>query len=300
MASDYPDNNIRYIGANPNNYVYFNCDDYNNQTGDTCELWRIIGVFNNIEKEDGTKENLIKIVRNDSIGDYSWDNKDTTSGAETDYGKNDWTTARLNYLLNPGHESETFGGSLYYNAKKGNCYYGFGNKVISCDFTLKGLKNDITRNNIESVLWNLGGIGEYSTAISQKFYNDERNSEVVSGRLSVWTGKIGLIYPSDYGYATSGGSNNSRTVCINTSLYTWNNSKLSDCKKNNYIFKEGILQWTITSISTNNYQEVDICDDGKIFCAGSFRDTYPSLYLKSNISIGIGDGSSTNPYQLNL
>lgn len=238
MASDDLDNNIWYIGANPNNYVYFNCDDYNNQTGDTCELWRIIGVFNNIEKEDGTKENLIKIVRNDSIGDYSWDNKDTTSGAETDYGKNDWTTARLNYLLNPGHESETFGGSLYYNAKKGNCYYGFGNKVISCDFTLKGLKNDITRNNIESVLWNLGGIGEYSTAISQKFYNDERNSEVVSGRLSVLTWKIGLIYPSDYGYATSGGSNNSRTVCINTSLYTWNNSKLSDCKKNNYILKK--------------------------------------------------------------
>ena len=36
----------------------------------------------------------------------------------------------------------------------------------------------------------------------------------------------------------------------------WNNSKLFDCKKNNYIFKEGIMQWTITSIATNKYQEV--------------------------------------------
>ena len=137
MATDDPDNNIRYIGANPNNYVYFNCDDYNNQTSDTCELWRIIGVFNNIEKEDGTRENLIKIVRNDSIGQYSWDNKDTTSGAEHDYGKNDWTTSRLNYLLNSGHDNETNGGSLYFNASKGNCYYEFGNKTVSCDFTLK-------------------------------------------------------------------------------------------------------------------------------------------------------------------
>ena len=28
IATDDPDNNIRYIGANPNNYVYFNCSDY--------------------------------------------------------------------------------------------------------------------------------------------------------------------------------------------------------------------------------------------------------------------------------
>ena len=37
--------NIRYYGANPNNYIYFNCDDYSNQTSSTCEVWRIIGVF---------------------------------------------------------------------------------------------------------------------------------------------------------------------------------------------------------------------------------------------------------------
>ena len=157
IATDDPDNNIRYIGANPNNYVYFNCDDYNNQTSDTCELWRIIGVFNNIEKEDGTKENLIKIVRNENIGAYAWDNKDTTSGAETDHGSNDWTTARLNYLLNSGHESESVGGSLYYNSKKGSCYSGSNNASVDCDFTSNGLKNDKTKNAIENVKWYLGG-----------------------------------------------------------------------------------------------------------------------------------------------
>lgn len=36
------DNNLRYIGADPNNYVSFN-----------GELWRIIGVMNNID--DGTE-----------------------------------------------------------------------------------------------------------------------------------------------------------------------------------------------------------------------------------------------------
>ena len=53
LASDDPDSNIRYIGADPSNYVYFNCSDYNNPTADTCELWRIIGVFNNVTKADG-------------------------------------------------------------------------------------------------------------------------------------------------------------------------------------------------------------------------------------------------------
>ena len=37
IATDDPDNNIRYIGANPNNYVYFNCSDYSNQSDSTCE-----------------------------------------------------------------------------------------------------------------------------------------------------------------------------------------------------------------------------------------------------------------------
>ena len=302
MASDDPDNNIRYIGANPNNYIYFNCDDYNNQTSDTCELWRIIGVFNNIEKEDGTRENLIKIIRNESIGDYSWDNKDTTSGAEHDYGKNDWTTARLNYLLNPGHESETSGGSLYYNAKKGNCYYEFGNKTISCDFTLRGLKNDVTRNNIESVLWNLGGISEYSTAISQKFYNDERNSEVFSGRLSVWTGKIALIYPSDYGYATSGGVTIDRQTCLKKELYNWYDNSMSDCINNNYLYNSNIFQYTLSHYNKYSYDIYIIDKNGSVHrsSAGLERTIKPTLFLKSNISIGIGDGSSTNPYQLNL
>ena len=40
------DNNLRYIGRDPNNYVYFNCDDYDSPSSSTCELWRIIGIFN--------------------------------------------------------------------------------------------------------------------------------------------------------------------------------------------------------------------------------------------------------------
>ena len=90
--------NIRYYGASPNNYIYFNCSDYSNQSSSTCETWRIIGVF----------EGKVKLIRGSQIGTYAWDNKNTSTGAETAYGKNDWTDARLMKLLNPGYESRNY------------------------------------------------------------------------------------------------------------------------------------------------------------------------------------------------
>ena len=67
------DNNLRYVGANPNNYVRFN-----------NELWRIIGVFNNIDDGTGKKETRLKIIRNEPIGSYSWDNKASGTGSSSD------------------------------------------------------------------------------------------------------------------------------------------------------------------------------------------------------------------------
>lgn len=182
------DGNIRYYGASPNNYVYFNCSTYPTTN---CELWRIIGTF-------GDK---IKIVRNESIGKYSWDNKDKTTGAETNYGKNDWTDARLMKLLNPGYDNESVGGSLYYNAKSGTCYVNQNNATTACNFTSTGIKNDTTKNIIAEVTYNTAGYND-ATLYPNEIYTYERGSTVYSGRQTTWTGKIGLMYPSDYGYAS--------------------------------------------------------------------------------------------------
>ena len=64
MSTGIDSGNIRYYGASPNNYIYFNCSDYSNQSSSTCEIWRIIGVF------DGK----IKLIRNESIGNMAYDN----------------------------------------------------------------------------------------------------------------------------------------------------------------------------------------------------------------------------------
>ena len=208
------DGNIRYYGASPNNYIYFNCSDYSNQSASTCETWRIIGVF----------EGKVKLIRGSQIGTYAWDNKNTSTGAETAYGKNDWAEARLMKLLNPGYESETTGGSLYYNAKSGNCYAWQNNATKTCNFTSTGIKNDITRNLISDTTYYLGGYNS-TEVYSNEIYEKERGGAVYTGRPTTWTGKIALAYPSDYGYAAD------LSKCSQT-LYNYNDST---CTSNNWM-----------------------------------------------------------------
>ena len=301
MASDDPDNNIRYIGATPNNYVYFNCSDYANQTSDTCEKWRIIGVFNNIEKEDGTKENLIKIIREERIGFFSWDSSEQSINGG--YGVNDWTTSDIMKLLNSEYSNFKVNGSLYYNGAKGICYIDFINTTEACDFTTTGLKNNRTRKAIETVLWKIGGVSNFDTSdngLASHWYSYERSTNTYSGRPTSWMGKIGLMYPSDYGYATSGGGNVSRNECLQKALYTWD--KTEECYNNDYIFN-GSYQWTMIHHTQFASHVIGIRNTGyvRVVSGASYNDTIrPTLFLKSNILITSGDGSSNTPYQLGL
>ena len=301
FATDDPDNNIRYIGANPNNYVYFNCSDYSNQSDSTCEKWRIIGVFKNMTKEDGTKEDLVKIIKDDSIGKYSWDSFDSPTYSGN--GVNDWTNADVMKLLNSGYDSETVGGSLYWNAKNGTCYYGQNNATTSCDFTSIGLKNDSTRNAIESVVWNLGGSSTEADVTASMFYERERGTTVFSGRPTTWTGRIALMYPSDYGYATSGNSTTDRATCLSKKIYNWNSA--SDCYSNDYLFNDSYFQWTLTSYSSYSHLVLYVAQGGSVY--GSYGDAAttmsvrPVAFLKSNISITeVGIGTVESPFQLKV
>ena len=279
-----------YIGADPNNYVKFN-----------DELWRIIGVF---DTDDGTGkvEKRLKIIRNESIGSYSWDNKDTSTGAEDNSGKNNWSDARLNYLLNPGHESETNGGSLYWNRKSGNCYDGSNNSTTSCDFTSTGL-TDSAKSMIGDAKWYLGGTSSYDTStngLASHFYSYERGTAVYnSSRSTNWTGKVGLMYPSDYGYATSGGSSTNRASCMSKELYNWHSSSYSDCKNNDWLLNTSTGQWTMSS-ANRSYAVFIAYFTGRVYStyATSVDAVRPVVHLKSTIKVISGSGTKDSPYIL--
>lgn len=277
----------RYIGANPNNYVKFN-----------DELWRIIGVFD-VDDGTGKIEKRLKIIRNESIGKYPWDNKDTTTGAEEDYGKNNWPDARLNYLLNDGHESETYGGSLYWNRKSGTCYASLSNATTSCDFTSTGL-TDSAKEMIGDAKWYLGGTANYNSStngLASHWYKYERGTTVYSGRSTNWIGKVGLIYPSDYGYATSGNSSTTRATCLAKGLYHWN--KASACYQNDWLFKS-TTYWSLSPYSSYSDEVFDVDYSGYVDYNAALNSygVWPVVYLKSTIKVTTGTGSSDSPFIL--
>ena len=327
FAADDPGKNVRYIGKDPSNYVYFNCSDYNNPTADTCELWRIIGVFNNVTKGDGAKENLVKIIRNDSLGKYHWDYKKNGVGTSTDdNGSNDWSDSQLMMMLNPtsylksGYTNSSdiiFSGSQQLYSKMGSYYNGTkgcspaeiaSGASFSCaevDFTSTGLKNDNTRSAIEEVVWNLGGTSRYTLAsngLASHFYGYERGTNVYTGRPTTWTGKIGLMYPSDYGYATSWGTTKNRAACLAKALYGWDVSDFSDCNGNDYLFDANKVQWALSPRSASDCIVFGVSMDGHVDNRGSIN-TYavrPVLFLKSSINIKSGMGEKNNPYTLSV
>lgn len=277
-------NNIRYYGASPNNYIYFNCSNYSNQSSSTCETWRIIGVF----------DSKIKLIRNESIGEYSWDNKNVSTGAENDYGKNDWTDARLMKLLNPGYESKTTGGSLYYNAKSGNCYSGQSNATKACNFTSTGIKNATTRNLISDTIYYLGVHNSFSVYPNQ-IYEKERGTTVYSGRPTEWTGKIALAYPSDYGYAADLGK-------CSQNLNNYNNST---CTSNNWM--KAIVApnygWLLTPRSGIASNVWYVYSSGGVYYNSYVYNAYgvaPVLFLNSDANVKSGTGTSSDPYQISV
>ena len=327
FATDDPDNNIRYIGANPDNYIYFNCSDYSNQSDSTCEKWRIIGVFKNVTKDDGSKADLVKIVKVDSLGNIIWDYKKNGVGTSTlDYGSNDWTDSQLMMMLNPtdylksGYTidnnivKDSNGQAIYKNM--GSYYNGTSGckpaaiasgaefTCTSIDFTSTGLKNDSTRNAIESVVWNLGGTADYDSAsngLASHWYGYERGTKVYSGHAKTWTGKIGLMYPSDYGYATSGGSTTDRATCLAKEIYNWDSA--SDCYSNDYLHKSGYFQWTLAPRSSSSNGVFFVNTRGCVRSSSAY-DTIgvrPVAFLKSNISItNVGTGTFESPFQLKV
>ena len=250
MNNDDPDNNVRYMGADPNNYVLFN-----------NELWRIIGIFDVASTYGGPTEKRLKIIRDDSIGKMAWDSNNT----------NDWSKASLQTHLN----------GTYFN---------------NLTSEAKGLIGD--------AVWNLGGTASYTSAsngLPSHFYGYERGTTVYSGRPTYWVGKIGLMYPSDYGYATSGGSTTNRASCLAKEMYNWDSSSYSDCKNNDYLYNSS-YRWTITPYSSNSNIVFHVYATGYVsfhcYASNSINSVSPVLYLKSTVQITGGEGTSENPFTL--
>ena len=108
------------------------------------------------------------------------------------------------------------------------------------------------------------------------------------------------MYPSDYGYATSGGSATDREACLAKEVWSWDSSSFSDCRNNDWLLDSSSDQWTLTPSSSYSSSVFHVSNRGYLngIRANRGNGARPSIYLKSNIAISGGDGSRNNPYTL--
>ena len=195
-------------------------------------------------------------------------------------------------------KDDSLGGIAWSNSNQNNWPSTLANNLNSGDYWTNSLGEE-AKEMIGDTLWYLGGVdSSYDTAVASTFYDSERGMTVYSGRNTSWVGKVGLIYSSDYGYATSGGITTDRNMCLNKEIYNWDTSEdYSDCPTNDWLFQIG---WTMTSYA-NYYSGVFYTEgEGSLVQTDAYytKQVHPVVFLKSNIKIVNGDGSSSDPYIL--
>ena len=257
------DTGYRYEGKDPNNYIWFN-----------NELWRIIGVFD--EASHGQSgQNLVKIIRNNSIGGLAWHKSNT----------NDWTASSLMNLLNGAYLNSE-------NGTGGEYCYGYGASVpANCDYTETGINNTY-RSMIENVTWYLGGYSSLS-ATAEAFYGYERGTTVYSGNETEWEGKIGLMYPSDYGYSVL-----SSSCARTTNLGSYDKAK---CAGQSWLYGQG-YEWTITPESSRSTSVFIVYGHGSWGSNAALVGyaVRPVLYLDSSVYVIDGTGTQSDPYIIGM
>ena len=135
----------------------------------------------------------------------------------------------------------------------------------------------------------LGGIASYPNG--DGFYNAERSLNAYNvERSKYWIGLVGLVYPSDYVYTFALNVDN---ICYDTPNYCDTSSpNLS------WLYKS---QHTMIPYISRSGSFFRINGDGKIAYSAhaySGANTYPVIYLSSNVKITSGDGTIDNAYKL--
>ena len=181
-------------------------------------------------------------------------------------------------------------------------------------------------STIATVKWDLYGTNNYDTAAEgspSAFYNKERNinglgavytnASLPENRAVYWYGKIGLMYPSDYGYATNGGTTYDRNTCLGYQVSGWGSeSYKTNCAGNSYLWYNNITstvpgayganQWTLSPISGFAYDVFIVSGTGGSVMGSSAYPTYgvrPVLYLKADTLYGgRGTGTWDDPYTI--
>ena len=282
------ENGYRYEGINPNNYIQME------KTDGTKETWRIIGLF-----PDGANgENVIRVRK---VG-YE----------EAAYDEGNHTTAYFNNTSKTNNKLLAYSDSISnknYIAMPDICT-GCVNHwpkttlytTLSSTYALANYKNTVNYKMY------LGGASDISSYKSQDLYDMERmlNNKGTAGKTSstsynsttIFNGSVGLMYPSDYGYAVLSSD------CART-IQPYSYGKTSACYDNNWLYQgTRIFQWLISPLSSSVSEAFKVewtgylsntSSGSGVSVSGSFS---PVMALKSEVMV-TGSGTQSDPYVMN-
>ena len=278
----------RYYGPSPNNYI---CLDKG--TSSTCpdkHLYRIIGSI--YEEKENT--NRIKVIKATPLTDgttkgFSWDYKVNNGNGSWD---NIWATITSGNYSN----SLTSGASLmkllnsgaWWNGTSGS-YYNGSKTATNVNFTNYKL-SDKAKSYITTSRYYLGGTNTSVVKTTIMYGYERGTARYDNNRPLYWDGYVGLMYPSDYGYAAG-------NSCVTGTML---DEYSSSCRNKAWLYISNTYQWLMSPYSVNSYDVFIVSLYGIVGLNGSGVDSSvsPVFFLNSSASISEGEGSSTNPYIL--
>ena len=279
----------RYYGPSPDNYI---CLDMEGQS--TCpdkHLYRIIGSI--YEEKENT--NRIKVIKATPLTDgttkgFSWDY--TSSGSYS----NIWATITSgnysNSLTSGSQLMKLLNNGAWWNGTSGS-YYNNSTTATTVNFTNYKL-SDKAKSYVTTSRYYLGGYNN-NPPLTTAMYGYERGTlRYDTSRPLYWDGNVGLMYPSDYGYAAG------NTCVTGTNLYNYDGG----CYQKDWLNNTSKNEWLLSPNSGDYCSAFALYSSSSGFVNdnGNFVNSTlyvrPVFYLSSSVSISSGDGSSTNPYIL--
>ncbi|MCI6932354.1 MAG: hypothetical protein MR765_04415, partial [Tenericutes bacterium] len=246
-------------------------------------------------------ESLVKIVRNDSLGKYSWDSSE--SSINNGYGVNEWSQADLMYELNCDGKSTKYcrdditEGYLSNLTTGSTTWYNYSNNAKNGTYEYRKNIRSSSIDKVAKVRWNTSRTTYNASALNS--YNKERSTTLISTpsdnvpRTNTWDGKIALIYPSDYGYAST-------DQACRGGLNSYDSNHNGYCKNENWLFNSA-YQWTLSPSSGGAYGVLVVPSGGRVRSSNAegSHGVRPVLFLKSDVVIAGGTGESIeNAYTL--
>ena len=285
----------RYYGPNPNNYI---CLDMEGQS--TCpdkHLYRIIGSI--YEEKENT--NRIKVIKATPLTDgttkgFSWDYKVNNGSGSLD---NIWATITSgnysNSLTSGSQLMKLLNSGAWWNGTSGS-YYNNSTTATTVNFTNYKL-SDKAKSYISTSRYYLGGYNNSSGVMTNQFYTYERGTtRYDTNRPLYWDGMVGLMYPSDYGYAAG------NTCVTGKDPYKYDGG----CYKKDWLWMTtssdytNNAEWLMSPYSGDSNYAFNVRSSGCVF--NHYLSVYyaysvrPVFYLNSSASISEGEGTSSDPY----